>query len=310
MKKLIFINLLIFLSFTLLFSSNWKISLNTSLQLLNLNDLEANKDFWNIALYQTVQHKREIGEDIELPQKIESLKYSPAIGISLEKETDKLIFTLSLNKYHSSYNPYIKLGDLDSTNYESTNSVKETLDVLSPSLSFGYKLVDVKNFNISLNFGVMLNFLSFKYLQDFNWTVLEQTGKNEIINIKEKNYTELTKFIPSFIPSIRSSLRFKKIGFSLTAGYNYGKVSNIKANVDYMFSMNSAFHDPIEYTFSGETTLWIGESWVELMGYEYWVKTHLYGDEKPQENEYYRNIRPLEIDISGLLLRISISIYL
>ncbi len=308
MKKALIFLLLILLPYSL-FSGDWKISLNASLQIVNFNDLEANKDFWNIALYQTIQHKRELGEDIELPQKIDRMKYSPAMGISIEREINRIILNMSLDKYHGSFNPYLKVGDLASKNYEVTNSVKETIDIFSPSFSLGYKIVNMRNFSISFNLGIMLNFFSFKYSQDFNWTVFDDTGSRQIINVKETNYTKLTKLIPSFNPTIRSSLRFNRLGFSIISGFNFGKVSNINANVDYFYSMSSVFHSPIEYSFSGETELWIGERWVELMGYDYWVRTHLYGDEKPQQNPRLKNIRPLEINISGFFLKFSLSFY-
>ncbi len=306
-KTLIFLSLII-IHYSL-FCGNWKISFNASLQTLNLNDLEANKDFWNIALYQTILHKRELGMDIDIPEKIDRLKYSPAMGISIEKEINRIILTISLDKYHKSYNPYLKIGNLASTNYEVTNSVKETLDIFSPSFFLEYKIVNMKSFFISFNPGIMLNFLSFKYSQDFNWTVLDETGNNEIIKVKETNYTKLTKVIPSFTPTIRSSLKFNKFGFSIISGFNFGKSSNINADVDYFYSMSSAFHSPIEYSFSGETELWLGESWVELMGYDYWVRTHLYGDEKPQQNPRLKNIKPLEINLSGFFLKFSFSFY-
>ncbi len=304
MKK-IFILITIFVYSSLSFSGFWKIYLNTSYQTFNLNDLEAQKDFWNIALINTAKHKNESGANIEVPERVEGIHNSPSIGISLEREIKSFFIKFSIDKFHKSYNPEFKLGDFQRNFYEIKNSIQETLDIFSPSLTLGYFILKRKNINISLNITGFLNFLTWKYSSELNWKVFTSNAE-EIINILNKNYTQIKKLIPTIMPSLRTEIIINKIGLSFETGYNSGKSSNLTGNVDYYFSMNSAFHNSIQNQFKGETKIWIGESWIELMGYEYWIRTHLYGDEKPQESETLRNIKPAEIKFNNLSLKFSI----
>ncbi len=264
-KTYLFFTLLLMISLPALCGS-WKFSFNSSYQTLDLNELEAIKDFWNIAFKSTAIHKNEQGYNLEIPEEIDGIYYSTGFGLSLEKEFNKLLIKLSADKFHKGYNPAFQLGNLSLSKYEVNNSIRENLDLFSPSLSLSIIFLKGKKIDFSAGISAIFNFLTWKYSSDFSWIVLDQSGVNEIINISETRYTKITKFIPALMPFAESTVKLGKLGLSLTGGYNIGSASDISGYIDYSFSMSSAFHAPITISYNGDAKIWLGESWVELMG--------------------------------------------
>ncbi|MCK4337696.1 MAG: hypothetical protein KAX11_07115, partial [Candidatus Aminicenantes bacterium] len=174
MKKISVIVLFIFLP-SLLFASGWKFSLGGGYRYINLNDLEAGLDSWNVLMKNVAKNKN-IDEGTNIPEleDIEGITSFPGLRLSLEKEIiNNLYLFFGVDMYHKSNQPVRDVGNINTDFYAIHNQLKETIDLTSLIMGIRFSPIKSKLFELGTSIDFSANFIKWNYDGIFTWDVID-----------------------------------------------------------------------------------------------------------------------------------------